>query len=171
MAKLYENKGHATEQLWSQLENIDTGMLWIRGKDQHPQPMSHFTDAETGAVWFITSSDTDLFAALGTGQEAAFTVQSSGDDYHASLRGMLVPYDDPERLDAFWSLGVGAWFEDGRDDPKVRLLRFVPSEASVWATEKNSVVVGLKLVRAAMSGSGKTPDIGNHHVLDFKKAA
>ena len=171
MAKLYENEGQATQQLWSQLEAVPTGLLWVPGSGQHPQPMSHFTDSDNGSLWFITSSDTDLFEAVGTGTEAAFTLQSVGNDYHASLKGMLVPFEDGTKLDEYWSFSAAAWFEMGRDDPKVRLLRFVPGEAAVWASEKNSVILGIKLMRAAMSGSGKMPDVSNHHVLDLRNAA
>lgn len=171
MATLTEGLDAARTQLWSQLDQARTGMLWLRDTDQHPQPMTHFADAENGALWFVTSADTDLVAALGHGAEAGFTVISPDQDYHASLRGSLVKYDSAEKLDALWNFAVAAWFEQGRDDPKVTLLKFSPREAAVWASEGNPVIVGLKMMRAAMTDGKSHPFVGTHHVLQLDLAA
>ncbi|CAN0588148.1 unnamed protein product, partial [Ectocarpus sp. 12 AP-2014] len=66
---------------------------------------------------------------------------------------------------------AAAWFEEGRDDPKVTLVRFSPREASVWVSDKNAVVVGLKMMRAAMAEGESNPDVGDHHVLHLNLAA
>ena len=40
---------------------------------------------------------------------------------------------------------IAAWFEGGKDDPKVRLLRMDPAEAHVWLNE-NSLLAGVKML-------------------------
>ena len=78
--------------------------------------------------------------------------------------------DKPEKIDEFWSFGVAAWFEHGREDPKVTLLKYTPHEAAVWETEDNSVKVGLKLMRAAMKDGEDSPRVGDHHVFHLNVA-
>ncbi|MBV2358412.1 pyridoxamine 5'-phosphate oxidase family protein [Thalassococcus sp. CAU 1522] len=157
--------------MWRRLQDTRAGMLWITGSDQHPQPMTHFADEESEAIWFITAADTDLVAALGPGSEASFVYQSEKGDYHASIRGPLVIYHSDEKLDELWSTPVAAWFEQGRDDPRVTLLRMTPREAAVWASDSNPVRVGLKMMNAAMRDGVAEPDIGVHRIIDFAQAA
>ncbi|MGR3806176.1 pyridoxamine 5'-phosphate oxidase family protein [Marinibacterium profundimaris] len=171
MATRTEDPVKAKGQLWDKLDDTRVGMLWVKDSGQHPQPMTHYADPGTESIWFITSSDTDLVAAIGHGAEAGFTLQAPSGDYQASLQGSLVVYDSAEKLDELWSYGAAAWFEHGRDDPKVTLLRYTPREASVWVSDGNPVVVGLKMMRAAMSDEKGDPDVGEHHVLHLNLAA
>ena len=171
MAKKIETDDGARVQFWSQLKRGDVSMLWVEGSGQHPQPMSHFPEAESGAIWYITSSETDLVEAIGEGASGRLTYQSEKGDYQASAVGRLEIVRDDEKLDELWSIPVAAWFENGRDDPTVRLVRFRPEEAAVWATEANDVLVGLKLLRAGLSEGEKAPDISMHRVVGFDRAA
>lgn len=146
-------------------------MLWAKDSGQHPQPMTHFVDEAGAAVWYITSAETDLAQAVALGTEGGLTVVSENQDYHASLKGRMEFVQDSDKLDELWSIPAAAWFKEGREDPTIRLLRFIPSEASIWASEDNVLLVGLKLIRAGVSRGADQPDIGVHHVLHFAAAA
>jgi general stress protein 26 len=161
----------AVDALWQHLSDERVCMLWIKGSAQHPQPMTMFADRENGAVWFITSAETDLFRSIGHGAEAGLSLQSDNNRYIASVSGRLEPVHDTGKLDELWSFAAAAWFEEGREDPKVRLIRFVPREASVWASRNNPVIVGLKMMRAAMVEGESDPDVGTHDVFELRLAA
>lgn len=171
MAEQTETRTTAINQLWSELDAARVGMLSVRGSDQHPQPMTLFAEQEAGVVWFITSADTDLSVAVGSGAEGQLTIVAKSQDYHASLQGQLEFSRDEKKLDELWSVPVAAWFEKGREDPTVRLLRFTPNEAAAWASDGNVILVGLKLLRAGLQDGEKAQDIGVHHVLNLKQAA
>ncbi|MEY1556374.1 pyridoxamine 5'-phosphate oxidase family protein [Yoonia sp. R2331] len=171
MARQTETKDDAIDQLWRQLEQSRIVMLSVPDSGQHPQPMSHFAHRKDGAIWFITSADTDLAMAVGAGADGMLTLATSSEDYQASLKGRLSFETDPDKLDEIWTPLAGAWFENGRQDPKIRLLKFVPSEAAVWASETNAILLGLKLLRANMTEGGAAPDVGVHHVFRFQDAA
>lgn len=133
--------------------------------------MTLFADKEARLIWFITASDTDLAGSLTQRAPARMTFNAQGQDYQASLRGSLEVVKDDAQLDALWNIAVAAWFEGGRDDPKVRLLRFNPEEAAIWASDKSTVKVGLKLLNAGLRDGASDPDVGVHHVIAFDKAA
>ena len=171
MAKQTENRTEAIDQLWSQLDKTRVSMLWVPGTDQHPQPMTHFANPDANAIWFITSSDTDLAVAVGSGASGRLVLVGKSQDYHASLFGELTFSRDDAKLDSLWSTPAAAWFEKGREDPTVRLLKFTPDEASIWASQSNSVLVGLKLLRAGMQEDQSEPDVGVHHILNMSVAA
>lgn len=171
MARQVETDDGARAQFWDQLERSRVSMLWVEGSGQHPQPMTHFADADAGAIWFITSSETELAGAIGGGGTGRLTYQSDKGDYQASAVGRIEIVRDEDKLDELWSVAAAAWFTDGRDDPTVRLVRFTPDEAAIWASEASRVLVGLKILRAGMSEGSADPDVGVHRVVGFDRAA
>ena len=44
-----------------------------------------------------------------------------------------------------WNRFIAAWFEGGKDDPKLRLLRFDPDDAEIWL-DASSGIAGLRLL-------------------------
>ncbi|MDC0737840.1 pyridoxamine 5'-phosphate oxidase family protein [Cognatishimia sp. SS12] len=171
MAHKPETDADAAKQLWKRLEDTRTGMLSVDDDSMLPQPMTHFIDPEGEVIWFITSQDTELVEALKAGADATYCYQSQKGDYHASIRGPLVLHKSEEKLDELWSVPLAAWFEQGRDDPKVTLLQFTPRKAAIWASDGNPVLVGLKMINAAMRDDVHEPDVGISRVIDFTKLA
>lgn len=171
MAEQHSTDAGTVHQLWTRLTDTRIGMLWAKGSDQHPQPMTHYVDAEGGHIWFITSSDTDLVSAIGPGTEGQFLFMSSKGDYQASLSGPMVVYPDEDKLNELWSLPVAAWFEKGREDPRVTLVRFTPREAAIWASDGNPVMVGMKMLSAALRETSQAPDVGTHRVVHLNEVA
>lgn len=171
MARQTETVKDATDQLWTQLDRARIVMLWVPGSGQHPQPMSHFVDEDETAIWFITSADTDLAQAVGAGAPGQMTLATAKQDYHASLRGRMEFVQDEAKLDTLWNPFAAAWFKEGRADPSIRLLKFTPQDAAIWASEPNAVLVGLRLMRANLVDNDAPPDVGVHHVFNFDTAA
>ena len=171
MAKQTDITHETQAQLWDELDSGRICMLWVPETDQHPQPMTMFADRDSGAIWFITASDTDLAGALGAARPTRMTFNAKSRDYQCSIVGRLSIVQDDAKLDDLWNVAVAAWFEGGRDDPKVRLLRFDPKEAAIWASDGNSVMVGLKLLRAGLQESADGSDVGVHHIIKFDAAA
>ena len=56
--------------------------------------------------------------------------------------------NDPEMIDRLWNRFVAAWYEGGKTDPKLVLLRFDPQEAEIWENA-SSLVAGLRLLLGA----------------------
>lgn len=171
MATQVETASEAKEQLWDRLEDGRISMLGVRNSSQHLQPMTHFVDREAGVIWYITSADTDLAQTIEGRTPSELIFMAKGQDYQASLSGHLEIVFDDAKLDEIWSIAAAAWFEKGRDDPNVRLLRFTPGEAAIWASQSSSILVGLKMLRAGMQEGAAEPDVGVHRIIEFNRAA
>ena len=48
-------------------------------------------------------------------------------------------------IDRLWNPFVAAWYEGGKDDPKLALLRFDTEGAEIWLNE-NSLLAGVKML-------------------------
>ena len=128
-------------KLWKSLKDDRTVMLGLAGVEEgHSQPMTaqllHDED-ERGPIWFFTSSDSDLVKELTDTHRAVVHFSSKGHDLFASLHGELRIDNDRQVIDRLWNSFVAAWYEGGKDDPKLRLLRLDPERAQVWLNENN----------------------------------
>jgi general stress protein 26 len=152
-ARPHKESGMATEReltdkLWKALRSDRTVMLGLTGVDDgHSQPMTALLadDQPRGPIWFFTTIDTDLVKALGEGHRASAQFASKGHDLFASIHGELVATNDPAMVDKLWNPFASAWFEGGKTDPKLQLLRLDPEHAEVWLNE-NSLFAGVKLL-------------------------
>src|SRR5690348_9951433 len=111
------------ERFWSKLKSEMTAMLGLVDAEAgHAQPMTaQLGDREgRGPIWFFTAKDNDLVQAMGAGADASLQFVAKGHDLFASLQGRLVPDNDPATIDRLWNRFVAAWFEEGRDDPKLQ---------------------------------------------------
>ena len=59
---------------------------------------------------------------------------------------------------------AAAWFPEGRDDNTVRLVKFTPHDAEVWATESGA---GYLYEIAKSNVTKDTPDTGEHGRVTF----
>ena len=136
------------DRFWKALKSDMTAMLGLVGaEDGHAQPMTaQLGDREgRGPIWFFTAKDNDLVQAMGQGSRAMLQFVAKGHEIFASLQGKLVPDNDPATIDRLWNRFVAAWYEGGRDDPELQLIRFDPDAAQFWLNG-NSLVAGIKLL-------------------------
>lgn len=138
-----------TDKFWKSLKSDMTVMLAAHDlEENHARPMTAQLDEEGGsshAVWFFTADENDIAEALSeTGtMRGTFTFASKGHDIFATVHGDMTIDNDRAVIDRLWNAHVAAWYEKGKDDPKLRLLRFNPDDAEIWENG-SSLVAGVK---------------------------
>lgn len=126
------------EKLWSALEGSPFVMLGLENaRDGATQPMTAQFDSEDrgrGRLWFLAAKDHDLTRALGQSGRAIATYAAKDHGLFASLRGTLAIDNDRATIDRLWNPIVAEWY-DGKDDPKLALLRFDGEDAKIWLSD------------------------------------
>jgi general stress protein 26 len=153
------------KKFWKALESDMTVMLGLDGADDgHTRPMTAQVEDGHGPIWFFTSADNKLVHAVaqgnGHGGRAIATFASKGHDLFATIHGSLRVDTDRAVVDRLWNKFIAAWFE-GKDDPKLRLLRLDPEHAEIWL-DASSIVAGVKLLLGAdpkKDYKGKVADV------------
>ena len=157
-------------KFWKTLKGDRVGMLALTGVEEgHSQPMTAqvlHEDDVLGPIFFFTSKDTDLVRNMGDSHRAALHFSAKGHDLFASVHGELSLDNDRATIDKLWNTFVAAWFEGGKDDPKLQLVRLDPDHAQVWLNE-NSAIAAVKLLLGRdpkKEYAGKTADVrlGRH---------
>ncbi|MEH6644177.1 pyridoxamine 5'-phosphate oxidase family protein [Sulfitobacter sp.] len=150
------------ETFWNRLSDSRTGML---GTDTAPAaPMTHYVDAEHRALWFITAKGTNLGIAAAGGASAQYIVCDYDAQLYTRIDGTLRSVIDRAKLDDLWSVFAAAWFEDGKQDYDVELIRLDLTEAEVWSTG-GKLSFFHEIAKANLGGS--KPDVGEHGTLRF----
>lgn len=137
-------------RLWTSLKSDMTIMLGLTGVDDAsalPMTAQLLGDAK-GPIYVFTSSDNRLVENLGRSDRAVATFVSKGHDLFATIQGRLSLESDPAVVDALWNRFVAAWYEGGKSDPKLRLLKFDTDRAEIWL-DASSLLAGIKLLLGA----------------------
>ncbi len=147
-------------KLFETLRDSRYGMLGLVDSElQHPQPMTIYVEDGEETVWFYSHDDTDLARAVEEGQAGGLLVfVDKKQEVFASLLGQLTSVRDRERINRFWNPVVAAWYPDGKDDPRLTLLRFDPSDAQVWISSAGPVKFAWEIAKA--NATKTVPDIG-----------
>lgn len=135
-------------KFWKSLGSDMTVMLGLDGvEDGHTRPMTAQLEEEgRGPLWFFTAKDNGLVEMLGGGSRRAIaTFASKGHDLFATIHGSLTVDTDRAKVDKLWNRYVAAWYEQGKDDPKLALLRLDAERAEIWENA-TSLFAGLKLL-------------------------
>jgi general stress protein 26 len=131
-------------KFWKALKADRTMMLGLDGvEDGHARPMTAQFENDRAPIWFFCSSDNGLLPLLGTSDRAIACFAAKDHDLFATLHGALSLDMNPATIDRLWNRYVAAWFE-GRDDPKLRLLRLDAEKAEIWLNE-SSFFAGVKM--------------------------
>jgi general stress protein 26 len=98
-------------------------------------------DEDRGPLWFFTSQDSELVEAGGGAATAVFI--SKGHDLFARIEGKLVEDTRRDMIEKLWNPFVAAWYEDGKDDPDIALMRLDLESAEIWENA-SSLMAGIK---------------------------
>jgi general stress protein 26 len=133
-------------KFWQALKSDMTMMIGLDGvEDGHARPMTAQLDVDRSPIWFFTAKDHVLVRRLGEGNRAIATFASKGHDIFATVHGTLTLDANLATIDKLWNRFVAAWFEGGKDDPNLALLRLDADRAEIWV-DASSFVAGLKLI-------------------------
>ena len=133
-------------KFWKALESDMTMMLGLDGiEDGHARPMTAQIESARSPIWFFTAKDNGIVQNLGKGNRAIATFTSKGHDLFATIHGKVSLDNNRPNIDRLWNRFVAAWFEGGKDDPKLALLRLDAEKAEIWL-DGSSVIAGIKML-------------------------
>jgi general stress protein 26 len=126
------------DKFWKALKDSPFLMLGIEGtRDGATQPMTaqfDDQDRDAGVLWIFTANDHDFTRAMGQSNRGIVAFSAKGHDLFASLRGTLQIVNDRGTIDRLWNPIVAEWYE-GKDDPKLALVRFDVEDAKIWLSD------------------------------------
>ncbi len=131
------------DKLWKALESDHTLMLGVPEAEYgHLRPMTALLDGRHSPLWFFARRPNALIDMADGQRTAVASFVDKGHDLFACLSGTLHVHDGPSVIERLWRPSFASWFE-GKDDPRLVLLRFDATHAEIWQGG-NTLLDGIK---------------------------
>jgi general stress protein 26 len=158
----------AIDKLRTLVDKIDIGMCCtFPGDNEYPHavPMSRQEIDEKGHIWFLFSSESETHQHLQENKKISLLYSDISNYQFLSLNGVAKISTDKTRIEKYWNGMVAAWFEKGKEDPRIRVLQVIPDEAHYWDNKTNKLFTLFKVAASAITGTNM--DIGHEGELDL----
>ena len=130
--------------------------------DLHSRPLALLgADEFTGTLWFFTQDPSPKTQDVRL--NPAVNVSVSDKKGYLSLAGTATVERDTAKIDEYWNPWAEAWFEGGREDPTVALLRVDVSTAEYWSIDKPAVARLFEVAKGLVTKS--EPDVGENKTV------
>ncbi|WP_375405124.1 pyridoxamine 5'-phosphate oxidase family protein [uncultured Amnibacterium sp.] len=153
------------EQLQVLIGKARIGIITTVNEEGHlvSRPMAVKEREFDGDLWFFTEDPSHKTDEIRSNPQVNVALES-GKGW-VSLAGEAEIVTDAAKIDELWDTGAQAWFEQGRADPKVALLKVTAHTAEYWASDDPKPLVLLKYVKAAVTGG--RPSVGEARIVDL----
>lgn len=140
---------------WKSIADSPFVMAALMNTHDHAIPMRAQLDKDADSeFWFFTSRDN----RLAPGGPAMLQYVAKEHDVFACIHANLTEEIDRAVLDRLWTNASAAWYDKGKDDPNLLLLRADLDDAEIWTAEP-----GVKGVFKMITGIRMKPkDMGEH---------
>ncbi len=122
------------------------------------RPMSTQEVDDDGNFWFFSSKESHKNSEVSDDPRVQLLYANTSQSEFLTVYGKATILHDRKKIEEMWSPIVKAWFQEGKDDPDLTLIKVVPESAYYWDSKDNKMISLLKIAASAISG--KTMDIG-----------
>jgi general stress protein 26 len=123
--------------------------------DQLPisaRPMSANEVDDEGNLWFISNAKSNKNFEIKQDDKVQLFFSKIADSQYLSVFGNATIYTDRSKIEEHWQPMAKAWFQDGKDDADVSIIKVTPSYAYYWDTKDGKAVAFLKWGIGAVTG-------------------
>ena len=152
------------DTIQAMVKDIKYTMMTTRNDENHLHscPMNT-TETSIGAkeIWFIGHKPSETVDNIKQNPEVNLAYVTQESDKYLSISGTAELVEDEEKLNELWSVMYNAYFEQGKDDPKVQLIKVVPHGAEYWANG-NAITSAVKMAAAALTDNAVEKSLGEN---------
>lgn len=116
-----------------------------------------------GVLWFFTHDPSHKTDQIRANDQVNVCLQTDGG--YVSISGTAAISKDQAMIDELWNPEAAAWFEGGREDETVALLKVDADSAEYWSVDSPKVITMIKYARAV--ATGQRPDLGDNASVDL----
>lgn len=130
--------------------NIKTGLpLSVR-------PMSVLEVDDEGNLWFISQKDSHKNDEIANDPFTHLFFQENKNSGFLNVYGISELVNDRKKVEELWNPLLKVWFQNGKDDPNISLIKVAPTSVYYWDTVHGEVVSFIKMAASVITG--KTMD-------------
>jgi len=116
------------------------------------RPMSTQKVCDQGNFWFLSDRDSDKNHAINLEPEVQLFFSNTGDSEYLTVFGQASILEDKKKIDELWTPIAKAWFTEGKDDPRISVIKVTPKDAFYWDTKSGKMISMIKIAASALAG-------------------
>ncbi|HTE27657.1 pyridoxamine 5'-phosphate oxidase family protein [Flavitalea sp.] len=126
------------------------------GPSDGVRPMSVQQVDDSGNIWFLSATDSYKNKEITHDSSVRLFFQGSAHSDFLFLSGNATISTDKNKIDELWEPVLKTWFTEGKEDPRISVIKVVPNDGYYWDTKHGNAVAGIKMLIGA--AIGKTLD-------------
>jgi general stress protein 26 len=130
--------------------NIKTGL------PVSARPMSTQKVDDEGNLWFLSVKDSEHNKEIAQDPFVHLFYQASAHSGFVNIYGTAEISFDKAKIDELWDPIVKVWFTEGKDDPRISVIKVEPLQGYYWDNKHGNIVAFAKM--ALSLATGKTLD-------------
>ena len=163
------SKQEQMDKIQAMVKDIKYTMMTTRTSEDHLHscPMNT-TETSIGAkeIWFIGHTPSETVENIKTNPEVNLAYVSQDDKNYLSITGTAELLEDKEKLNELWSVMYNAYFEKGKEDPSVQLIKVTPHGAEYWANG-NAITSAFNMTAAAVTETAVEKSLGENFSIEL----
>ncbi|GAA4313574.1 pyridoxamine 5'-phosphate oxidase family protein [Nibribacter koreensis] len=159
----------AAKKMKDLAENAESCFFCTNIKASQPittRPMAVLKADEAGNFWFLTSDDSHKIEELQQDPFVQLMFQGSAHSDFLTVYGNTEVSKDKAMIKELWNPMLKTWFTEGIDDPRITVLKVVPTGGYYWDNKHGNAVAFAK--QAIGAATGVTLDDSIEGKLDMK---
>ena len=127
-----------------------------QGESIGTRPMSVQQVDDEGNLWFLSANDSEKNHEIQADSAVELFFQGSPHSDFLHIKGIASISIDKSKIDELWEPLAKVWFTEGKEDPRISVIKVMPTEGYYWDTKHGMVVSSIKMLIGA--ATGKTMD-------------
>ncbi len=124
-----------------------------KGEPFSTRPMAVQKTDDQGNLYFLSASDSKHNIEIADDPMVQLLFQGSSYDSFLTLYGKAYISKDKALIAELWNPMMKTWFTEGKDDPRITVLRIAATEGYYWDTKHGKLVSFVKQLVGAATGT------------------
>lgn len=112
------------------------------------RPMSTVQIDDEGNAWFFTNEFSEKIHEVSSDNTVYLIYSHPGKNVYVTVTGTSSLILNRNKIDELWNPLFKAWFPEGKEDPRLCLVKVVTEEANYWNSNAGKMGVYFKMLKA-----------------------
>lgn len=153
-----------TQQKFEELlDSFQTAMLVTRSGDEElrSRPMSLASREDDGSLFFATKADSGKVDEVL--EHPGVNIAMQKNSAYLSVSGKAEVVNDQDRIEELWEPSWQLWFEEGKEDPSIVLIKVDATQGEYWNFDTTDKLEFLfEAGKAVLKGDSVNYESGDH---------
>lgn len=125
----------------------------VNGKDPSTvRPMSTQQVDDEGNIFFLSDKNSDKNKEVKEDSNVQLFYAHPSKNSFMVVNGEATVFYDRQVIEELWKPLLKTWFQGGKDDPNISIIKIKPSSAYYWDTKGNKMINFFKMLASVATG-------------------